>query len=70
MSDSARYPSSLARHVGTSAMTLDELRELARAAWHQNGTAIFFEADQLNWQDRELINAIATRRHGKRRETK
>lgn len=41
---------------------------LAKRQWHQNG-AVTFLPDQIarmSWQDRELLNAIATRIYGKR----
>jgi hypothetical protein len=41
---------------------------LAKRQWHQTG-AVTFLPDQIarmSWQDRELLNAIATRIYGKR----
>lgn len=66
----ARYPSSLARHVGTSMTTDAEFRQLAAAAWHRDGTLVLRPTQTLKWEDRALIDAIGTRLYGKRRETK
>jgi hypothetical protein len=41
---------------------------LAKRHWHETG-AVTFLPDQIakmGWQDRELLNAIATRLYGKR----
>lgn len=65
MSD-ARYPSSLARHIGTAVMTDTEFRQLAAAAWHRDGTLVLRPGQTIKWEDRALIDAIGTRLYGKR----
>jgi len=45
--------------------------KLAAAVWHNEGTVIIRaeSIDRLDWQDRELVKAIATKLYGPR-ETK
>ena len=42
--------------------------KLAAAMWHNEGTAIFRAESiaRMDWQDREIINAIATKLYGPR----
>ncbi len=70
MGDAARYPSSLARHVGEATTTDAEFRQLAAAAWHRDGTLVLRPGQTIKWEDRSLIDAIGTRLYGQRRETK
>lgn len=41
---------------------------LAARKWHEDGSVVILAAsiDRLNWQDRELVKAIATKLYGPR----
>ena len=45
-------------------------KRLAKAKWHEDGTIVLFAEDveKLDWQDRELVRAIAARHYGPRDE--
>lgn len=44
---------------------------LAKRHWHQTGAIILLpdQIAKLDWQDRELVNAIAAKLYGTRQET-
>jgi hypothetical protein len=43
---------------------------IAKQRWHDNGDLVLFASDiaGMDWQDRELINAIGAKRYGTRGE--
>jgi hypothetical protein len=45
-------------------------QRLAKQRWHDAGDLVLFAGDiaKMDWQDRELIHAIGTKRYGKRGE--
>lgn len=47
----------------------DGPRRAAREAWHQHGAVVLtgVQVAALDWQDRELVRAIAVRLHGPRK---
>ena len=48
----------------------DAPHRMAAAAWHQTGMVVITPESigRLSWQDRELVQAIAARLYGKRKE--
>lgn len=46
----------------------DGPRQLARRKWHEDGTIILLAEDvaRLDWQDRELVRAVAAKQYGPR----
>jgi hypothetical protein len=46
----------------------DGAHKLAARKWHEDGDLVLFAGDiaGMDWQDRELLNAIGTRRYGAR----
>lgn len=51
---------------------VDEAGALKFAAklWHENGIVIFLPAsiERMDWQDRELVKALAAKLYGQRKE--
>ena len=60
--------SSLGRAAGKSAMPDEELRRLARAAWHLQGIAVIRLDDVPSDWDRQVVTNVANRLHGRRSE--
>lgn len=66
MSD-ARIPSSLGRFVQSGPTAEGDIKALAERAWQENGTIVLLPSQVVNWRDRAVIEAVATRLYGKRR---
>ena len=59
---------SLERHVSETPASDDEIRAMARAAWHKRGWLCVRPEDLIDPFERQLAINIAERRYGKRTE--
>lgn len=64
---SERIKSSLGRFVQSGPTDEGEIRALAERAWQENGTIVLLPSQVVNWRDRALVEAVATRLYGKRK---
>ncbi len=58
----------LGRAAGRSPTTETELREMAARAYRETGFICLKPEWILSWPDREFVNAVAMKVHGKRRQ--
>ena len=57
---------SLERHVPETSASADEIKAMARAAWHKRGWLCVRPEDLIDPFERQLAINIAERRYGKR----
>ncbi len=60
--------SHLARHQPVAVKDDDELRAMAKAAWHQRGAALIWVDELTNEMERQFMRGIADREYGQRHE--